>query len=235
MSMGAQTPALHVENLDVQFIDRGKALTVLAVENLDIAAGTSLALTGPSGCGKSTLLYALAGLLRPSHGKVRWGGLDLSALNEAARDAWRRNNIGFVFQDFELLAELPALQNVLVPATFAHFRIDASARYRAQDLLDRFGVPARSGPVGQLSRGERQRVALARALLFDPPIILADEPTASLDAKSGALVVSALAELARAEGRTVVAATHDPAVIAGFGGQLRLERGHPVAFAEAGP
>ncbi len=217
-------PSLAVRGLDVRFVDRGKTFSAVSLESLDVAPGESLALTGPSGCGKSTLLYALAGLLKPSSGTVAWDGSDVYARGESARDAWRRRNVGFVFQDFELLPELSPLRNVLVPATFERFRVDAATRARAEGLLEKFGVPAR-GATGALSRGERQRVALARALLFDPPVILADEPTASLDAASGAAVIAALAEQARAEGRTVIAASHDPLLIRRLGGELRLERG----------
>jgi putative ABC transport system ATP-binding protein len=221
-------PALAVRGFDIRFADRGKVFSAASVAILDVARGETLALTGPSGCGKSTFLYALAGLLPPTSGTISWDGADLFELEEAERDAWRRHNVGFVFQDFELLPELTPLQNLLVPATFERFRIPGAVRRRADRLLEQFAVPSRRA-ASSLSRGERQRVALARALLFDPKIILADEPTASLDAASGAMVVDALAELARDEGRTVIAASHDPALIARFGAELRLERGRPAA------
>ena len=225
MSRVGAAPSLKISHLDVRFVDRGKFFSALAIDFLDAPGGNSLALTGPSGSGKSTLLYALAGLLRPGSGGIFWGELDILAMNETARDTFRRENIGFVFQDFELLHELTPLQNVLTPATFAHFSIDAATRQRAQMLLDRFNVPARGTRTGALSRGERQRVAMARALLFDPPIILADEPTASLDADSGAMVIDALADRAREDGRTVIAASHDPALIARMDGEVRLDHG----------
>lgn len=218
-------PDLSLRDLEVGFTDRGKAFVALSLARIDVKAGSSLALTGPSGCGKSTLLYALAGLLKPSAGVIAWGADDLAMMGEAARDAWRRRNVGFIFQDFELIAELSAENNVLVPATFASFRIDTSMRIRARNLLDEFGVPARGGPVGSLSRGERQRVALARALLFDPPVILADEPTASLDSASAEAVISALAEHAQQDGRTLIAATHDPRLIERIDNILRLDHG----------
>jgi putative ABC transport system ATP-binding protein len=235
MSRVATSPDLHVTGLNVQFVDRGKTFTAVSVDDLKAPGGASLALTGPSGCGKSTLLYALAGLLAPASGTLHWGAMDLLAQRESARDAWRRQNVGFVFQDFELLAELTPLQNVLMPATFAHFTIPAALKLRAQKLLDQFGVPARAGPTGVLSRGERQRVALSRALLFDPPIILADEPTASLDAQSGEIVIAALTEHARAEGRTVIAASHDPALIASMKARLSLDHGRIASYVEAAP
>ena len=163
-----------------------------------------------------------SGLLKPARGRVVWGGEDLFAKGEGARDAWRRAHVGFIFQDFELLHELTPLQNVLVPATFARFSIDAATKARAGELLDRFGVPARGQATGSLSRGERQRVALARALLFDPPVLLADEPTASLDAASAAVVIETLAA---SEGRTVIAASHDRALVERLSREVKLERG----------
>ena len=219
-------PNLKASSLIVRFVDRGKAFTALRLESLELAAGQSLAVAGPSGCGKSTLVYVLAGLLAPTQGEVVWGGQDLYAMSHARRDEWRRQNVGFIFQDFELLHELPPLQNVLIPATFASFSIPAPLRQRACGLLERFAVPARGIPTGHLSRGERQRVALARALLFDPPILLADEPTASLDARSGEMVIEALADLSG--GRTLIAASHDPALIERMHGVLRLDHGAPV-------
>lgn len=224
MTEAAGGQDLHIANLDVRFVDRGRTIPAVAVESLDVRAGSSLVVTGPSGCGKSTLLYVLAGLLKPAGGRLLWAGRDPYALGGAARDGWRRRNIGFVFQNFELFPELSPLENVLVPATFAKFRMDARARERARRLLDGFGVPER-GRAGVLSRGEQQRVALSRALLFDPPVILADEPTASLDSRAGAAVIEALANLAGRDGRTVIAASHDPALIARFGAELRLGHG----------
>ena len=227
----SKSPALRVADLRVHFTDRNKTFTALSLDTLELASGRSLALAGPSGSGKSTLLYVLAGLLRPATGHVRWGEEDIYTRGESARDAWRRKNIGFVFQDFELLHELSPLQNVLVPATFAHFSIPGALRTRAQMLLDRFGVPARGAATGNLSRGERQRVALARALLFDPPIILADEPTASLDAQSGAIVIDALTD--QSSGRVFIAASHDPALIARMEMTLRLDHGRLTTAASA--
>jgi putative ABC transport system ATP-binding protein len=224
MTLIVRAPDLLLSQLTVTFTDRGKSFRAVAVESLALAGGSSLAITGPSGCGKSTLLYTLAGLLRPTGGRATWDDLNLFALSERACDAWRRRNIGFLFQDFELLPELTPAQNVLLPATFESFRIADATLARAHGLLDRFSVPAR-GRTGSLSRGERQRVALARALIFDPPIILADEPTASLDAASGETVIAVLVELATSDGRTVIATSHDQSLISHFDARLRLEHG----------
>jgi putative ABC transport system ATP-binding protein len=223
MTVSRQTPDLAVSGLDVQFLDRDRAFTALSIRSLAVGAGRSVAVTGPSGCGKSSLLYVLAGLLRPTHGQVRWGDGDLYALGESRRDAWRRQTVGFVFQDFELLPELTPLENVLLPASFAFVSTPTAVRERARQLLDDFGVPARRGGTGFLSRGEQQRVALARALLFDPPVILADEPTASLDTASAERVITSLVRLGIEEGRTVITATHDPALIARMARRVALD------------
>ena len=206
-------PNLEVQDLLVRYSDGFGAVTALEIEHLRVPPGALLALTGPSGSGKSTFLYAVAGLLRPQRGKILWDARNILAEPESARDCWRRRNIGFVFQDFHLLPELTPLENVLLPATFERLAIDRAVRVRALSLLDRFSVPQARRTAAALSRGEQQRLAIARALLHDPAVILADEPTASLDAAAGAVVADALAGLSTSEGRTVIAVTHDPALI----------------------
>lgn len=203
--------------------------TLLSLPALDLPPGSMTVLTGPSGSGKTTLLHLLAGLIVPAQGRITWGGTDLAGLRAPQRDRWRRLHSGFVFQDFQLIEELSPIDNVLVPVWFSAF----SARGHhgaAQGLLDRFGVPARRR-TGLLSRGEQQRVALARALLLSPEVIFADEPTASLDAVTGAEVCDHLQALARTEGRSIVVASHDPALIARADRRLELDRGHPVRIA----
>jgi putative ABC transport system ATP-binding protein len=174
---------LVAENVVVAYpLPRGGPLTVLDIGRLELWPGSQTAICGPSGSGKTTLLHLLCGIERPRAGRVRWNGIDLFALGEAARDRWRRRSVGLVFQQFHLFASLSPLENVLLPARFRAFRIEAAVARRARALLDRVGVRA-AGETASLSRGEMQRVALARALLFTPPILLADEPTASLDAE----------------------------------------------------
>ena len=157
---------------------------------LRLEPGELLALAGPSGSGKSTLLYLLSGLLVPAAGRVAWAGTDLADMGEGARDRWRRENAGFVFQNLHLIEELSPLDNVLTPGWFSSLSVKGLYG-RAEALLDRFGVPRDRKRVSLLSRGEQQRVAIARALLFDPKVIFADEPTASLDGASGGRVVAA--------------------------------------------
>jgi len=194
------------------------------IPELALPAGRLTALCGPSGSGKSTFLYLLAGLLVPQQGEVLWSGTDITRLPETARDRWRLAHAGFVFQSFNLVDELPPVDNVLLPAWFANIGV-GERRRRAEALLDRFGVPTARARVSLLSRGEQQRVAIARALLLEPRIVFADEPTASLDAKSGEFVAETLAALAAEEGRTVVVATHDPVLIARAGGTVSIDHG----------
>jgi putative ABC transport system ATP-binding protein len=170
--------------------------------------GQLTAIMGPSGSGKTTLLHCLSGIIQPSEGSIRYAGSAVSGLKDAARDDWRRRHCGLVFQDFRLIDELDPLGNVMLPVLFAHFRVSAELKDRARALLEDLGVPQRRGATSRLSRGEQQRVALARALLLDPPIILADEPTASLDKTNADAIADQLKALA-AEGKIVVSTTHD--------------------------
>lgn len=214
---------LVAKGLSLSFRDAGGApFRVLDLPEFAPPAGRLTVIGGPSGSGKSTLLYVLAGLLPPDTGSVRIGELDLYSLRESQRDRWRREQVGFVFQDFHLIPELSALANVTVAATFSRSRSDIRGRGRA--LLERLGVPLGYRSVETLSRGERQRVAIARALLFDPPLIFADEPTASLDVAAGAAVLRTMQDLA-SEGKTVVMVSHEPKAIAGADVLLTLERG----------
>ena len=214
MTPGTPAGALAARSLRVSFADR-QAGAIHALDGVSAAfpPGRLTAIVGPSGSGKSTLLHALAGIVVPQEGEVASGDTVVNRLDERGRDAWRLAHCGMVFQDFRLIDELDALGNTLLPAQFRCARLPASVRARADDLLARFEVPRRAGPVGRLSRGEQQRVALARALLLDPPLILADEPTASLDAKSGQGIAQALRDLAQS-GKTVVAVTHDHKLMA---------------------
>jgi putative ABC transport system ATP-binding protein len=217
---------LACDDLVVSFADaKGQRFRVVEIESISFAPGRLHVVSGPSGSGKSTLLYAIAGLAELESGRVSFGNDVLSDLSEAERDAWRRQHVGMVFQSFHLIPELNAEDNVLLPAWFGSFRADSAQRERAQSLLETLGVPEGRGAVACLSRGEQQRVALARALLFDPPIILADEPTASLDVEAGATVTAMLKRMATEDNRTIIAVSHDPAVIENADRLITLERG----------
>jgi len=198
-------------------------LTILDDVSLRIAAGGSVAIVGASGSGKSTLLSLLAGLDLPSNGEVILAGQSLASLDEDQRAALRAEQVGFVFQSFQLLDSLNALENVMLPLELEGRR-DASAR--ARQLLERVGLGHRlSHYPRQLSGGEQQRVAIARAFASEPAILFADEPTGNLDAVTGAHITDLLFELNREQGTTLVMVTHDERLAARCAAALHLEAG----------
>ncbi len=207
--------------------------TIIDLDTLDLLPGMVTVLAGPSGSGKSTLLYLLSGLLTPDTGSIRWGDEDLASLSEGRRDHWRHRNAGFVFQNFHLIDELTPLENVLLPAWFSSVSANPH-RARAEQLLARFGVPQNREKAALLSRGEQQRVAIARALLFDPQVVFADEPTASLDGVAGQVVAESLRDLAARDGKTVIVASHDPIVQAVADRVVRIVHGKAVQPEEQG-
>jgi putative ABC transport system ATP-binding protein len=185
-------------------------LTVLDHVDLRIDPGEFVAILGPSGSGKSTLLGLLAGLDRPSEGSVQLDGVALETLNEDALALLRREKVGFVFQSFQLLGNLTARENVLLPMELAGRK---DARARADELLERVGLSERGHHYpSQLSGGEQQRVALARAFGPRPSVLLADEPTGNLDSETGRRALDLLVELRDAEGATLILVTHDDQV-----------------------
>ena len=205
---------------------------IIDLPQLSVSPGSLTVLAGPSGSGKSTLLYLLSGLLRPDAGSVVWSDEDIARLSETRRDRWRRQKAGFIFQNFHLIEELSPLDNVLVPLWFDRFSANV-ARDRAKALLDQLEVPLNRAKTSLLSRGQQQRVAIARALILDPQVIFADEPTASLDAASGETVIQTLRKLAKDEGRTVLVATHDPALRAVADSVVQLDHGRTVSIGAA--
>ena len=192
----------------------GARQTVLDLQAWTVEPGAVVGVTGPSGSGKSTLIHLAAGLLLPTMGRIAWGETVLSTLAEGSRDAWRRRMVGLVFQDFHLLPALSALDNVLLPHRFDHLRLPAGAVAAARDLLETVGLAYPDRQAGLLSRGEQQRVALARALARSPRILLADEPTASLDASHGRAVADLLLAFAAESGTTTIIVSHDPVLLA---------------------
>jgi putative ABC transport system ATP-binding protein len=205
---------LDLAGIEVALADRrGAPRTLLAVPAFRLAGGSQLAVCGPSGSGKTTLLNLLAGLVRPTRGSVRWGAVTVSGLAEGAADRWRRETLGLVFQRFHLFSGMSAVENVLLPLRFDRWTIAARHRTAALDLLEQIGVRP-DLETSLLSRGEQQRVALARAVLRRPAILLADEPTASLDRESAGLIADLLCTLCRDIGATLVVATHDPELAA---------------------
>ncbi|MBQ0742502.1 MAG: ABC transporter ATP-binding protein [Pseudomonas sp.] len=198
-------------------------LTILDNVSLQIERGSSVAIVGASGSGKSTLLSLLAGLDLPSSGEVHLAGKALSQLDEDQRAALRAEHVGFVFQSFQLLDSLTALENVMLPLEL-HGRKDA--RLRAEELLGRVGLAARvTHYPRQLSGGEQQRVAIARAFASEPDILFADEPTGNLDAVTGQRITELLFELNREQGTTLVLVTHDQRLAERCQNALQLDAG----------
>jgi putative ABC transport system ATP-binding protein len=208
-------PAIEVSRLAKTVADSGSPsgqLTILDQIDFTVQAGTTLAIVGASGSGKSTLLGLLAGLDTPSTGTVRLDGVDIFALDEDGRAAIRKARLGFVFQSFQLLGHLTALENVMLPL---ELRGDSGARDKALQMLERVGLSARLKHYPKfLSGGEQQRVALARAFVTEPPLLFADEPTGSLDALTGEAVIRLMFELNQAHRSTLVLVTHDVSIAA---------------------
>ena len=200
---------VSLRNVTIQFGEDADRQIRFSLPDFQVERGEMVALTGPSGCGKSTLLNLIAGLRRPDRGCVRVCGSELSELTEAALDRHRRRVCGHVFQSFHLLAPFSALENVMIGLRFSGYR-GRDRRKRAEEALDRVGLSGRlrSRPA-TLSVGERQRVAIARAVVADPPLLLADEPTGSLDPATGAEIFALLRETTREDGRTLILVTHD--------------------------
>ncbi len=199
---------LRIKDLVVEYSRGEYAVRPIDGLSLDVSAGSLAILLGPSGCGKTTLLSCLGGILTPSAGRVEFGDVDLTRLDERELSSYRRSTVGIVFQAFNLVASLTALENVMVPLRAARVP-RKEARQRAEELLARVGLADRMRHrPGDLSGGQQQRVAVARAIALDPPLVLADEPTAHLDYIQVEQVLGLIRELASGE-KVVVVATHD--------------------------
>ena len=217
---------IEVTALNKTVTDTSGQLYILTDINFTVQSGSTLAIVGASGSGKSTLLGLLAGLDHPTSGSVRINGTDIYALNEDERAAMRMQQLGFVFQSFQLLAHLTALENVMLPL---ELRADPDAEKKAIAMLTRVGLQERLKHYPKfLSGGEQQRVALARAFVTHPPLLLADEPTGSLDAATGEAVINMMFELNREYGSTLVLVTHDPAIAAKCARTITIAAGHLV-------
>ncbi len=202
-------PTIRIRGLTKTFGQDELAVAAVHGVDLDIARGEVVLVMGPSGSGKTTLLLMLGAMLRPTAGSIRIDGVDLATTAESRLPALRAHHFGVIFQDFNLLSALNALENVELACNLAGV-IGTRARQRATSLLERVGLDRRLGfRPDQLSGGEKQRVAIARALANDPPVILADEPTANLDSSIGRDVARLLRALATKDGRSVVIVTHD--------------------------
>ncbi len=219
-------PAIEVTALTKKVSDASGELTILDDIHFTVHASDTLALVGASGSGKSTLLGLLAGLDTPTSGSVRIEGIDIFSLDEDGRAAMRRAHLGFVFQSFQLLSHLTAIENVMLPL---ELRGDPDAAAKAAAMLGRVGLQQRLQHYPKyLSGGEQQRVALARAFVTRPPLLLADEPTGSLDAATGEAIIELMFELNREQHSTLVLVTHDLAMAARCARQLTIAAGRLV-------
>jgi putative ABC transport system ATP-binding protein len=218
---------LKVAQLNKQYQNAGRTLKVLSDINFDVLAGETMSIVGPSGSGKSTLLGLCAGLDRATNGLVALNQIDLSQLNEDQLARVRNQYVGFIFQNFQLLPTLTALENVMVPL---ELRGEKNIRNRAMNLLDKVGLADRVQHYpSQLSGGEQQRVSIARAFSNDPRILFADEPTGNLDAETSEKIVKLLFDLNREAGTTLVIVTHDPDLAAKTDRIIKLKGGHIIS------
>lgn len=223
--MVASNPLITVESLHKAYVKGGARTLVLKGIDLQIAAGECVFLAGPSGSGKSTLLSILGCILTPDAGRVEILGHDLGRLRPQERSHLRRDRIGFVFQRFQLIRGLTALENVCVPSMLKGLAAK-KAQARGQELLAAVGLAQKfKSQAANLSTGQCQRVALARALMADPDLILADEPTASLDSQSGLEAMRLLRELTTQRGKTAIVVTHDPRIFQFADRVLHLDEG----------
>jgi putative ABC transport system ATP-binding protein len=219
-------PVIEAHHLTKQVSSTEGELTILDDISFQLEAGSSLAVVGASGSGKSTLLGLLAGLDIPSGGRVLLDGIDLGALDEDGRARQRAGRVGFVFQSFQLLPSLTALENVMLPLELAGSNSPSEA---ALQVLDRVGLSSRLQHYpSQLSGGEQQRCAIARAFAIEPRILFADEPTGNLDQRTGAHVIELLLQLNQELKTTLVLVTHDPALAERCDAQLELDQGRIV-------
>ncbi len=228
MTQHPQTsPIVSAQEVCKQVATASGELTILSEVSFDIAAAESVAVVGVSGSGKSTLLGLLAGLDLPSHGRVSLAGECLNDLDEDGRARVRSKSAGFVFQSFQLLPSLNALENVMLPLELAGA---VGAQQQAEQLLERVGLAERMDHYPrQLSGGEQQRVAIARAFTMAPPVLFADEPTGNLDAATGQKVIELLFALNAEQGTTLILVTHDEKLASRCARRIHLDGGRVVA------
>ncbi|UXN06870.1 ABC transporter ATP-binding protein [Bartonella sp. HY761] len=217
--------SLDIMDLEIQF--SGLEAPALDIANFTLESGQHLAITGPSGCGKTTFINVLAGFTKPDKGAVKWGNSDIYTLSQGKRDKWRGKNIGLIMQDFHLFQGLSAIDNVLLPLALSGL-VRADDKKRALELLERTNLKKPERDIKMMSRGEMQRVAVARALLRKPDILLADEPTASLDGDNGKIIGDLIQQLGREENTSLIIVTHDIELAKRMDRRLELNSGRIV-------
>jgi putative ABC transport system ATP-binding protein len=221
----AVAPIVEIRELSKLYLQGEVQVTALNKVSVDIAAAEFLTLMGPSGSGKSTLLHIIAGVDRPTSGSCRVQGVDVTELNESELADWRNQNVGFVFQTFNLIPVLNAFENVELPLLLTKLS-RSERRAQVETALGLVGLSDRAKHLPrQLSGGQEQRVAIARALVTDPALIVADEPTGNLDHQSATDVLNILQSLSQQMGKTVIMVTHDPKAAAYGSRTIHLEKG----------
>jgi putative ABC transport system ATP-binding protein len=221
---------IEIEHLTKTYREGESVRTVLRDVSLKFVPGEFVVLLGQSGSGKSTLLNLISGIDGVDAGSIRINGAEITSLDERSRTLLRRDEIGFVFQFFNLIPTLTVLENVTLPQELAGLSL-AQAQVSAMELLERVGLAGREGAFpDKLSGGQQQRVAIARALAHDPKLLLADEPTGNLDEETGNLVLKLLLDLVRTSGKTLIMATHNPEVAALADRTLRVQDGKLVSL-----
>ncbi|MFO1095141.1 MAG: ABC transporter ATP-binding protein [Planctomycetaceae bacterium] len=229
MSTPSALPIVRVQGIHKYFRRGNERLDVLNNLSLEVPAGQFLALMGPSGSGKTTLLNLIAGLDKPSTGEVWVGDAPISTYSEGQLAQWRTRNIGFVFQFYHLMPVLTAFRNVELPLLLLNLTA-AQRRQQVETALKIVGLEDRmQHRPGQLSGGQQQRVGIARAIVTDPTLIVADEPTGDLDAKSAVEILELLGELQRSLGKTIIMVTHDPRAAERADRILHLDKGQLVS------
>jgi putative ABC transport system ATP-binding protein len=226
-------PLIRIESVTKTFVGKGEDVTPLRDLDLEIGEGDFVALMGPSGSGKTTLLHLLAGIDRPTSGRVHVGDVDVSALSDRALAKWRNRHVGFVFQQYNLVPVLTAHENVELPLLLLHLSREERRR-KVEVALDAVGVLDRSTHLPrELSGGQQQRVALARAVVAGPTLLLADEPTGNLDEQAAGTVLGLLKALHGRFGQTLVMVTHDPRAARTAERVIHLDKGRIRGPAEA--
>jgi putative ABC transport system ATP-binding protein len=216
---------IKLKNLKMTYHDNGTVIDAIKIDKIDINDGKQVVFTGSSGSGKTTLFNLISGLILPTEGNVIINNTDITTLSEIDRDLYRANNIGYVFQDFNLFPDFTVMQNVLLPMTFSKRYEKKEMKNKAEDILKKVGMDNKaSQKVKTLSGGEKQRVAIARSIVNKPKIILADEPTGNLDYKNGVKIMDLLKQIAKDERATLLVITHNHSQLDMFDEVIDVEK-----------